>query len=135
MIDPFVLDASMAFVWLRPADDRPQDRLDLREILNQRSAVVSHLWRFEMLNILATFQRVGELTSAEVAIIANEAMQLTPYIADEGDAVTILTLAHEHGLTAYDASYLSICIRNGWPLASLDRKLLKAAAASGVELL
>ena len=41
-------------------------------------------------------------------------------------------LARTHGLTAYDASYLALAIRDGCALASLDRRLNEAAAAEGV---
>ena len=33
---------------------------------------------------------------------------------------TALRLAHEHGLTAYDAAYVAAARRNGWQLVSLD---------------
>lgn len=135
MIDPFVLDASMAFTWLRPHPDIPRERIDLREGLAHRTAVVSHLWRFEMLNVLAMSQRIGSMSAADAAVLALEASRIGAFIADEGDPATVLALASVHGLTAYDASYLAICLRHGWPLASLDARLLRAAGNAGVEVL
>ena len=44
----------------------------------------------------------------------------------------VVALARRHRLTAYDASYLALAIREGCPLASLDRRLNDAAAAEGV---
>ena len=43
-----------------------------------------------------------------------------------------MALARAHRLTAYDASYLGLAIREGCALASLDRRLNEAAAAEGV---
>ena len=43
-----------------------------------------------------------------------------------------MALARGHRLTAYDASYLALAIREGCPLASLDRRLNEAATAEGV---
>ncbi len=43
-----------------------------------------------------------------------------------------MALARGHGLTACDASYLALAIREGCPLVSLNRRLNWAAAAEGV---
>ena len=46
----------------------------------------------------------------------------------------VLPLARMHGLSAYDAAYLELSIRNGAPLATLDDKLRRAAKAAGITL-
>jgi predicted nucleic acid-binding protein len=46
----------------------------------------------------------------------------------------VFDLAERHGLTIYDAAYLDLALREGQPLASLDARLRKAAAKSGVIL-
>ncbi len=46
----------------------------------------------------------------------------------------LLALARERKLTVYDAAYLELAIREGLPLATLDRALEKAAIAEGVAL-
>ena len=40
----------------------------------------------------------------------------------------LIALGRETGLSSDDAAYLALAIRKGRPLATLDRKLLKAAA-------
>ena len=45
-----------------------------------------------------------------------------------------LSLAREHGLSVYDATYLELAMRRGLPLATLDEKLKTAAEAVGVPL-
>ena len=42
-------------------------------------------------------------------------------------------LAREHGLSFYDALYLELANRLGTTLATLDRKLARAALAEGLE--
>jgi predicted nucleic acid-binding protein len=61
---------------------------------------------------------------------------------DQDDAANTLAafasthaLCRRHGLTAYDAAYLEIAIRNKICLATLDRELIRAAALEGVSLL
>jgi len=48
---------------------------------------------------------------------------------------TTLTLCRKHGLTAYDAAYLEIAIRGGFPLATADEQLKRAADAEAVLVL
>ena len=49
-------------------------------------------------------------------------------------SVDIMALPRNHGLTAYDASYLALAIRESSALASFDRRLNEAATAEGVVL-
>ena len=72
---------------------------------------------------------------AEATAYANENRLFTPYIADEGDPALILALSHVHSLSTYDASYLAIALGGGWPIATLDKALIKAAQATGVAVL
>ena len=44
----------------------------------------------------------------------------------------ILQLGREHGLSAYDAAYLELAMREGVPIATQDKALLRAADAAGV---
>ena len=47
----------------------------------------------------------------------------------------ILTLARQHRLTVYEASYLELAQREMAPRATLDADLRKAAAALGIALI
>jgi predicted nucleic acid-binding protein len=49
-------------------------------------------------------------------------------------AQQILPLARTYKISAYDAAYLELAIREGLPLATLDDDLRRAACAAGVEL-
>lgn len=46
----------------------------------------------------------------------------------------VLALARAHRLSAYDAAYLELAIREGLPLATRDAALRSAAADVGVAL-
>ncbi|HEY3936688.1 MAG TPA: type II toxin-antitoxin system VapC family toxin [Bryobacteraceae bacterium] len=47
---------------------------------------------------------------------------------------SILPLAREYGLSAYDAAYLELSLRRAVPLATLEVKLQKAARRAGVTI-
>lgn len=48
------------------------------------------------------------------------------------DLTAVLRFADAHGLTIYDAAYLTLALERALPLATLDRALSEAAAATGV---
>lgn len=47
----------------------------------------------------------------------------------------IFRLARRHQLTAYDAAYVELALRDRLPLATLDRALARAARIEGVDLI
>jgi predicted nucleic acid-binding protein len=49
-------------------------------------------------------------------------------------ASNVQPLAREYELSAYDAAYLDLAIRQGPPLATLDNKLKTAGRSAGVKL-
>lgn len=54
---------------------------------------------------------------------------------DERLESTLLYLAREHRLTAYDAAYLELAVRYTLPLATLDHALAAAARAERITII
>ncbi len=101
-------------------------------------ALVPALWCDEIANVLLTVERASKLTAstAETWIDYFLALPLIIHPASMELSLTeIRPLAQAHGLSAYDASYLHLAIREQVPLATLDRQLIKAAPKVGVKLL
>jgi predicted nucleic acid-binding protein len=46
----------------------------------------------------------------------------------------VLPLAREYDLSAYDAAYLDVAVRQGASLATLDNALQKAGRAAGIKI-
>ena len=69
-----------------------------------------------------------------MAFVTDASVAAAWVLPDEPDDREVMALARIHGLTAYDASYLALAIREDCALASLDRRLNEAAAAQGVAL-
>ena len=76
----------------------------------QRGAapVVPPLWMYEVVNVLALARRKG--------------------VMDRATAATFWSL------TAYDAAYLELALRESLPLATLDAGLKRAARGAGARL-
>ena len=47
----------------------------------------------------------------------------------------LLALARSNNLSSYDASYLDLAMRQGLPIATLDRQLVEAAKRMDVPIL
>lgn len=135
-MNALVLDASMALEWFFPSPDvrESSDALAKRELANDAQLVVPHIWRFEILNFLSRQRRLGKLSEGESVAIATDLLGLPLAIVDEGDPATVLALAADQSLTAYDASYLSAALQGNWALLTFDRNLGMAAERMGVTL-
>ena len=138
----FVLDNSVTMRWLF-GDGGVEDLayangvLDAMEI-RQAQAVVPSLWALEVANVIQRAEARGFLTEAR----STEFIGLLQQMAIIADTETsrhalgdTLQLARRHKLSAYDAAYLELALREGLPLATLDADLRKATEASGAPLM
>ena len=96
--------------------------------------VVPALWWVEVRNALVIAERKGRLTQEDTAAAVQAIDALGIHLDQAPDGTSILRLARTHGLTAYDALYLELSIRQQRPLATLDRRLGAAAQSEGVRL-
>ncbi len=133
----FVLDASVAVAWALDdeKDSYPEKILD---ILCQREALVPSIWPLEVANALLIAERRKRLTRADVENFLSLIQELPIQIA--GDSISriwgeVLSLAREEGLSVYDATYISLAMRMGLSLATMNQALKKAAQSCGVEIL
>ena len=106
--------------------------------LQDERAHVPSLWALEAANVIAKSQRMGKITQAQ----ASSFMGLLDELDIAVDASTAeralhgtLDLALRYALSAYDAAYLELALREGLPLATLDAQLQAAARLAGVALI
>ena len=133
----FVLDASVALLWLVPqSNPAGVDYADaVLSALTESQAVVPSLFALEMANVVAKVESKGIVTEAEsqrfIALLGqlNIATDEATMAHALGDT---LNLARRYRLSAYDAAYLELALRTGIPLATLDTDLAKAAATAGL---
>lgn len=132
--DRFVLDGSVTLAWLfhdetDPYADAIIARLPAIEML------VPRLWHLEIANVLLVGERRGRCTQADTAAWLSYLSSL-PIVMDGATEARAwndtFNLARQHGLSAYDAAYLELAMREGVALATLDAKLKAAMQAVGV---
>jgi predicted nucleic acid-binding protein len=124
-----VIDASIALSWCFEDAASPQTDAIAERII-ESGAVVPALFHLEIANVLLMAERRGRITRASLIQKLDLISQLrleTDSVAVAGHIQHILSLAREHGLTIYDATYLDIAARRGLPLATRDKALLRAA--------
>ena len=130
----FVLDCSMTMAWCFEDEADPRADAVLASLATQE-AVVPSLWPLEVANVLATCERRGRITSAEIAQFLQMLGNL-PIIVDSETAKRafgeVLSLARTEQLSAYDAAYLELALREGCPLSTLDGTLAASSNRLGV---
>ena len=96
------------------------------------------LWPLEVANVVAKSQRLQKITLAQASAFI-ELLDKLDIVVDANSAQRALhdtlDLARQFGLSAYDAAYLELALREGLPLATLDARLQAAAREAGVPLM
>ena len=133
----FVLDNSIAMRW-HLESEKTSDQKYAESVLislSEVDAVVPNLWHLEATNVLLAAEKRGDTTTGEVERFISQLESLPLYV----DPLTanqsfsrIMALARAYKLSSYDAAYLELAVREGLPIASLDKDLVKAAKKADV---
>jgi predicted nucleic acid-binding protein len=135
----FVLDASVALLWLIPQTNAKGLAYadSVLSALQESQAVVPSLFALEIANVVTQLEAKGIVPEAD----SQRFIALLGQLDIETDLETMaralgdtLNLARRHKLSAYDAAYLELALRQGLPLATLDADLAKAAQTAGLSI-
>ena len=134
----FVLDASVTMRWFF-GDGTPRELRYATEVLDamkEASALVPVTWGLEVANVIARAEARALVTEAR----SEAFLEMLTGVDIAVDSTTFtqaltstLQIARRYELSAYDASYLELALREGLSLATLDDDLLKAARRGGVK--
>jgi predicted nucleic acid-binding protein len=134
----FVLDNSVTMRWFF-GDGRPHELAyarDVLEAMKKAIALVPVTWGLEVSNVIAQAEAKELVTEAR----SEAFLEMLGGVDIAVDAATFsralsdtLHLARRYRLSAYDASYLELALREGLSLATLDEDLKKAAKRAGVK--
>jgi len=135
----FVLDNSVVMRWLF-ADGRESDLAYADHVLDvlvdpDAVAVAPSVWPLEVANVIARAEAkalISEARSAEfLRLLDGLAVRIDRDTASNALGGT-LHLARRYALSAYEASYLELALRQGLPMATLDQALHSAGQKAGV---
>ncbi len=130
-----VCDCSVSAAWCL-ADETSAAADEVLALAAGAEILVPAIWPAEMANVFWAAERRGRISAVD-ADAALAALGRLPIRVDPGapdSAQRLLVLARAQGVSAYDAAYLELALRQGLPLATLDRRLGDAARAAGVEM-
>ncbi len=135
----FVLDNSVSMRWLL-ASEKTLDQKYAEKVLESMMdviALIPNLWHLEAVSVLLGAEKRGEISLGEIerfiSQLENLPIHVDPLTAHQAFSRT-LVLSREYNISSYDASYLELAMREGVPLSSLDKKLVKAAKKADVEI-
>ena len=133
----FVLDASVTLCWCFENQVTKYAEAIFEMLAGGEEASVPFIWPLEVANVLVTAERRKDLKPAQVTSFTEE-LGAWPIQVDtiglDRAFQQILSTARQHSLSAYDAAYLELAMREGLPLATLDDNLKRAAKAVGVRI-
>lgn len=124
----------MAWCFEDEADEYADSVLDL---LADSETVVPSIWALEVANVLLVAERKKRLTKADSSRFVKLLRELPITIDQETPdraLSEILPVGRQLGLSAYDAAYLELAMREGIALATRDNGLKQAAQKCGVKL-
>jgi len=135
----FVLDNSVSMRWLLESEktsDQKYAETVLRS-MTEANALVPNLWHLEATNVLLLAEKCCEVKAGEIERFISQLENL-PISVDPLTSYQsfnrIMALSRIYKLSSYDTAYLELAIREGLPLATLDKDLRKAAVKADVEL-
>ena len=132
-MESFILDCSMTMAWCFDDEATPETRTLLAS-MKEKHAIVPSLWSLEVSNTLIVAERRNRITKETTRKIIAYLRELpieidhtiSNYSSDYG-LTDIIELGWKYKLSAYDATYLDLAIREKLPLATLDKSLKSAA--------
>ena len=126
---PIVLDVSATMSWLVD-DERDRLAIEMAETILNEGAIVPVLWRWELRNALLVAERRGRISATIVQELLSDVAGMPIRIDLRGSEMydeSDLTLARRYSLSIYDAAYLDLASRSGFPLMTRDLQLANAA--------
>ncbi len=135
----FVLDASIVLTWCFPDEESQKAQEIAERIAAGDRVIVPAFWHHEMLNALLVDERRKRLTPELTQAFIDDLDRLPVDVDLPATSAIVFNatqaLCRKHGLTAYDAAYLEIAIREKNALATVDEDLRRAAIVEGVQVL
>ncbi len=137
MSESFVVDTSVVMSWCFK-DETNQYADAVLDRLSESTAFVPSIWPLEVVNVLLAAERKKRLNEADSVRFITLLSQLPIMVEQERPErimKDLLALARANNLSSYDASYLDLSMRKGFPLATLDTRLREAAKKTEVPIL
>ena len=126
-----IVDCSFIMSILLPDEESERSQGILQS--GRYMLVVPLVWFIEVGNVLVTAVRKKRISPEIQSLLVTGIKKIDINIdKHECSIERIISLATDYNLSAYDAVYLDLALRTGFPLANHDRDLKTAALKAGV---
>lgn len=134
MVD-FVLDCSVTIPWIMQ-DDAPAYSLSVLKGLEENRPRVPFIWSYEVANALCVAVRLNRIPATKVRPFLETLDSCVDVESTPRETIWkgVYETAHRYNLSAYDAAYLYMAQYSALAIATLDKKLRKAASEAGIPL-
>ena len=129
-----VVDCSTTAAWVL-SDEQSRAADIALEVVRGNGALVPALWWWEIRNVLLRAERHGRIVPGDTGAALSRLQRLRIQLDQAPREDEVMRLARTCGLTVYDAIYLDLALRDQRSLATLDRRLARAARSVGVEVI
>ena len=130
---PIIVDTSIAACWCLP-DEYSDAANEALNRIKQGGMTVPALFRYELENVLLVNERRKRISASQASEGMTLISRLPSTVDMEFDRTHLVQVAQRHSLSIYDAAYLELAFRYDLPLATLDKRLAKAANAEGLSV-
>jgi predicted nucleic acid-binding protein len=134
-LSSLVLDASVALCWLFDDQATAHTESVLDRLVGGDTVAAPAIWPFEIANVVTVAERLRIVNPAQAAAFFQTLGQLSIAV-DRAEIERVFNAVSEtarrYRLSAYDAAYLELALREALPLATVDAALRNAARAAEV---
>ncbi len=134
-----VIDNSVAMRWLFASEKRVDQNyaISVRDHIRVQGlrVLVPYLWVYEAANVVAHYVSKGEFDPGDARNALRALHDMCSIAINRQETpLALFEAANSLGLSAYDCAYLLLARTEALPIATLDKKMRKAAATWGVEV-
>ena len=94
---------------------------------------VPRLWRYEMLNILATMIKAKRLSRSDAESTYRQLLDTLRAKEKDPDPSSVLSLVEQYGISGYDAHFVALARDLGVKLYTQDKELLEKFPETAVK--
>ena len=130
-----ITDVSVTLSWCFPDEEENRKADEAIDMLIKNCGLVPSIWWYEVRNAFLMGERRGRISPEETVAFLKKLKQFPIEIDKSPPLDSSLTIAREHSLTVYNASYLELVLRENFPFNTLDKKLLASARALSIQII
>ena len=127
--NPIVVDNSVMMRWLFH-DGSDADRTHAYNVLNaigsqKLQVIVPYIWVYEAAFVVESYCRRNEMAYDQYTIQLTWLFDLSLVIRGEETPADLYEFSHRYGVSAYDAAYAMLALKQSCPIATLDKAIIK----------